>query len=150
MEMITTFEKSPNIYDSNHNFIDFSLDMTNKLFCTFTDDVDLDGLVQNITSSYKIMYNKLFVLYIKSTNEYVLTYNVDEANISEIPLNTILVHHKKETNTLYTINALNLISSKEEMDWKKYKYCFLTVSTGLLKVIKTKLKEVIELDKMEV
>jgi hypothetical protein len=28
-------------------------------------------------------------------------------NVSEIPENTILVHRKKETNTLYTINALN-------------------------------------------
>lgn len=154
MEMITTFEKSPNIYDSNHNFIDFSLDMTNKLFCTFTDDVDLDGLVQNITSSYKIMYNKLFVLYIKSTNEYVLTYNVDEANINEIPLNTILVHRKKETNTLYTINALNELIKKlnggvvdisYKVNWHHYKNCILLTQSNEIKQLNTKIHSIIEL-----
>jgi len=154
MEMITTFEKSPNIYDMNGNFIDFSLDMTNKLFCTFTDDVDLDGLVQNITTSYKIMYNKLFVLYIKSTNEYVLTYNVDESNISEIPLNTILVHRKKETNTLYTINALNELIKKlnggvvdvaYKVNWQHYKNCILLTQSNEIKQLNTKIHSIIEL-----
>ena len=33
-------------------------------------------------------------------------YNVDQGNVHTIPDNTILVHRKKESNTLYTINAL--------------------------------------------
>ena len=49
MEMITTFKEKPNIYNLDYNFIDFSLDMTNKLFCTFTSGEDLDGLVKTVT-----------------------------------------------------------------------------------------------------
>jgi hypothetical protein len=56
-------------------------------------------------------------LHIKSNDEYVCTYNVDQPNINNIPENTILVHRKKETNTLYTINALNeLIKLEEEKE----------------------------------
>ena len=69
--------------------------------------IDLKNLIEELSSRYVIMYDKMFVLHIKSNDEYVLTYNVDQGNVSEIPANTILVHRKKETNTLYTINALN-------------------------------------------
>ena len=58
------------------------------------------------------MYKKMFVLFVKSTNEYVVTYNVEQGNVNSIPANTILVHHKKESNTLYTINALNDLIKK--------------------------------------
>ena len=154
MEMITAFKEKPNIYNLDYNFLDFSIDMTNKLFCTFTIGDDLDGLVQNVTSSYKIMYNKLFVLYIKSTNEYVITYNVDGPNISEIPLNTILVHRKKETNTLYTINALNELIKKlnggvvdvaYKVNWQHYKNCILLTQNNEIKQLNTKIHSIIEL-----
>jgi hypothetical protein len=49
----------------------------------------------------------MFVLYVKSTDEYVVTYNVEQGNVDSIPVNTILVHRKKESNVLYTVNALN-------------------------------------------
>ena len=99
-----TFKQNYDMYDLN---IDNIKDLNNKLFCTFTSADGLDILVEDISRSYTIMYNKMFVLFVKSTNEYVVTYNVDQGNINEIPENTILVHRKKETNTLYTINALN-------------------------------------------
>ena len=87
-------------------------DVNNKLFCTFTDLSGLDDLINGLTESYSIMYNKMFVLYVKSTDEYVVTYNVEQGNVDSIPVNTILVHRKKETNTLYTINALNDLIKK--------------------------------------
>ena len=90
-------------YDSPQN----TIDLNNKLFCTFTSLENLDRLVEDLQSQYTIMYNKMFVLHIKSNDEYVVTYNVDQGNVSSIPDNTILVHRKKDSNTLYTINALN-------------------------------------------
>ena len=51
-------------------------DLNNKLFCTFTTLEGLDDLLDHITSSYAIMYNKIFVLHIKSNDEYVCTYNI--------------------------------------------------------------------------
>jgi hypothetical protein len=83
-------------------------DLANKLFCTFTSKEDLESTIDNIKEQYTILFNKIFVLYIESTNEYVCTYNVDSFNISNTILpQTILLHRKKESNTLYTINALN-------------------------------------------
>jgi hypothetical protein len=41
-------------------------------------------------------------------NDLYVTYNVDTADTKRIP-NTILIHRKKETNTMYTVNALNTI-----------------------------------------
>jgi hypothetical protein len=154
MDVTTVFKGKSNIYNLDYNLLDFSIDMTNKLFCTFTGEDDLDGLVQNITSSYRIMYNKLFVLYIRSTNEYVITYNVDTPNINEIPLNTILVHRKKETNTLYTINALNELIKKlnggvvdvsYKVNWYHYKNCILLTQSNEIKQLNTKIHTIIEL-----
>ena len=100
------------------------------------------------------MYNKMFALYIKSNDEYVLTYNVDQGNISEIPKNTILVHRKKETNTLYTINALNelikslnggVVDTKFPIDWQHYRNCILLTQHNELKQLNTKIYKIIEL-----
>ena len=109
MEQTTILNNIDSIYREKYDFenpLNIG-DLNNKLFCTFTTLEGVDGLVKDLSSQYSIMYNKMFVLYIKSNEEYVITYNVDQGNVQEIPDNTILVHRKKETNTLYTINALN-------------------------------------------
>jgi hypothetical protein len=100
------------------------------------------------------MYNKLFVLYIKDTGEYVVTYNTDQINLSSIPDNTILVHRKKETNTLYTINALNELIKKlnggavdihYKINWQHYKNTILLTQHNELKQLKTKIHNIVEL-----
>ena len=110
-------------------------DLANKLFCTFTTEDALDSTVDTIKGQYQILFNKIFVLYVDSTKEYVCTYNVDSFNMSDKILdNTILLHRKKESNTLYTINALNdLIRSLNsgnldtsfKVNWQDYKNQFL-------------------------
>ena len=128
--------------------------MNNKLFCTFTTLDELDNLVEDLQSKYTIMYNKMFVLHVKSNDEYVVTYNVDQGNISSIPDNTILVHRKKDSNTLYTINALNelikrlnggVVDPRFRIDWKHYKNTILLTQQNELKELKTKIHTIIEL-----
>jgi len=129
-------------------------DLNNKLFCTFVTEDVLDEMVSSISSTYTIMYNKMFVLFVKSTNEYVITYNVDQGNVSNIPLNTILVHRKKETNTLYSLNALNevikklnggVVDTTFRIDWQHYKNCILLTQNGELKQLNTKVSRIIDL-----
>jgi len=129
-------------------------DLNNKLFCTFVTEDVLDEMVSSISSTYTIMYNKMFVLFVKSTNEYVITYNVDQGNVSNIPLNTILVHRKKETNTLYTINALNdlikrlnggVVDTTFRIDWQHYRNCILLTQNGEIKQLNTKVSRIIDL-----
>ena len=129
-------------------------DVNNKLFCTFVPLNEVDSFIKDISSEYTILYNKIFVLHIKSNDEYVCTYNVDQPNINNIPENTILVHRKKETNTLYTINALNeLIKSLNEgivdinyrINWQHYKNTIVLTQQGDLKLLRTKIFQIVEL-----
>jgi hypothetical protein len=140
------------MYDAN--IVDLKDLMTNKLFCTFTSEEELEMLTKDISNAYTIMYNKIFVLFVKSTNEYVLTYNVDQGNVNSIPENTILVHRKKETNSLYTINALNelikrlnggVVDVSYRVNWQHYKNCILLTQHNELKQLNTKVHSIIEL-----
>ena len=96
-------------FDYDIEPLDLYDDMSNKLFCTFATEETLEGVLEEIQERYKIIYNKIFVLYSKSQDEYICTYNVDFGNVGTFLENTILVHRKKESNTLYTINALNTL-----------------------------------------
>ena len=156
MEQVTILNNTNNIYGEKYDFeIPLNIgDLNNKLFCTFTTLEGIDGLIKELTSRYSIMYNKMFVLYIKSNDEYVVTYNVDQGNVQDIPENTILVHRKKETNTLYTINALNelikslnggVVDTKFPIDWQHYKNCVLLTQHNELKQLNTKIHKIIEL-----
>tara|TARA_A100001201_G_C4034767_1_gene184844 strand:- start:36 stop:488 length:453 start_codon:yes stop_codon:yes gene_type:complete len=129
-------------------------DMSNKLFCTFATEDSLDNVLNEIQERYNIIYNKIFVLYSKSQNEYICTYNVDFGNVGAFLDNTILVHRKKESNTLYTINALNTLikelnngqlDTSYKVNWNDYKNCILLTKGPDLKRVNTKLHKIIEI-----
>ena len=83
--------------------------MNNRLYCTFATLDDFEEVINTIQSSYVILFDKIFVLESLDGEKIMLTYNVDVGNSVKDSMvdNTILVHRKKQTNTLYTINALN-------------------------------------------
>ena len=147
------FESQIDIY----NQYDFTTEtdfMNNRLFATFTQQDLIEGLINELSSTYSIMYKKMFVLFIKSTNEYIVTYNVEQGNVNTIPENTILVHRKKESNTLYTINALNDLIKKlnngkidptYKIEWQNYKNCVLLTQQGEVKQLNTKIYKIVDL-----
>jgi len=151
MVTTTTITQSSYIFIDSENFsLDYDM---NRLFCTFTTKDQLESTVDTIKSQYQILFNKIFVLYIESTNEYVCTYNVDSFNMSNTILdNTILLHRKKESNTLYTINALNdlireLNGGKADpsyrVNWQEYRNCILLTTSGELRRLDTKIHEIL-------
>lgn len=128
-------------------------DLNNKLFCTFTNLEGLESLISSIKLKYTIIYNKIFVLEIVGKDEYVITYNVEQGNVNDIPENTILVHRKKESNTLYTINALNelikklnggVVDTKFPIDWNHYKNCILLTQHNELNQLNTKIYKILD------
>ena len=130
--------------------------MNNRLYCTFTTPDDIKDIVDKIQSSYVILFNKIFVLESLDGEKIMLTYNVDMNNSSSDSMinNTILVHRKKQTNTLYTINALNelikslnngVLDKKFPIEWGNYKNCILLVQTEGYNRIDTKVREIINL-----
>jgi hypothetical protein len=141
-------------FDYDIEPIYFNEDMSNKLFCTFATEDTLDSILEQIQERYKIIYNKIFVLYSKSQDEYICTYNVDFGNVGTFLENTILVHRKKESNTLYTINALNtlikelnegVLDTSYRVNWLDFRNCILLTKGPELKRVNTKLYKIIEL-----
>ena len=130
--------------------------MNNRLYCTFTTSDGVSEIIEKVKYSYVILFNKIFVLESLDGKKTMLTYNVDMNNSStnNIIDNTILVHRKKQTNTLYTINALNelikslnngVLDKKFPINWDDYKNCILLVQTEGFNKIDTKVKEIINL-----
>jgi len=83
-----------------------------------------------------------------------VTYNIDTAFQPETPLeNTILIHRKKESNSLYTINALNELVKEENggvldtsfvINWQKFKNSIILTNAEGTKKIQTRVFEVID------
>ena len=130
--------------------------MNNRLYCTFTNIDDLEMVTNTIQSSYVILFDKIFVLESLEDDKIMLTYNVDMNNSSGESMidNTILVHRKKQTNTLYTINALNelikslnngVLDKKFPIEWDNYKNCILLIQADGFNRIDTKVRDIINL-----
>ena len=144
------------VYDISPIFISsIPFDMKNKLLCSFTAQNRLLDTIASITSRYAILYNKMFVLESPQTTEYIITYNIDTENsISEIPENTILLHRKKESNTLYTINALNtlikelnngMLDNQFKVNWNDYQNSILLTQGPDLRILNTKIYKIINI-----
>jgi len=130
--------------------------MNNRLYCTFVPEENIENTVDQIKGSYSILFNKIFVLESLDGEKIMLTYNVDMGNSSGDFLinNTILVHRKKQTNTLYTINALNeLIKSLNNgyldksyaVNWNDYRNSILLIQSDGYKRIDTKVRNIINI-----
>jgi hypothetical protein len=127
-----------------------------QLLCTFTSVDELENTIDIIKNSYTLVFNKLYLLEnTADENQLVLTYNITKTNTNIIPpVSTISVHRKKQTNTIYTINAINkLIEMKNNgildktyrIDWNELQNTVLVTAYGKLKVVNTKLSDIIEL-----
>jgi len=127
----------------------------NKLFATFTSPDVVDDTINIISNKYSILFNKIFILESPHSDELICTYNIDTGNISNIPLlNTILLHRKKDSNTLYTINALNslikslndgILDTRYIINWQDYKNCILLTTGDNIRRLDTKINRIINL-----
>ena len=129
----------------------------NKLFCTFTSKDEIESVITTINRRYSILYNKIFILESPQSEELMCTYNIDMGNMSDAPLpNTILLHRKKESNTLYTINALNtliqslnggILDKNYIVNWNDYKNCILLTSGPNIRRLDTAIHKIIDFSK---
>ena len=128
-------------------------DNSSQLLCTFINITLLDDILNQIQETYTIIYKKIFVFYdMNLETDLYCTYNIDGINsVNAIP-NTIVLHRKKITNTLYTINALNeLIKSLNngiqdcnyQINWNDYTNNLILFKNFKLKIIQLKIKDII-------
>ena len=129
--------------------------MNTQLLCTFTPKKTVNKTTDLIIDAYDILYNKLFVLRNEDdTRELMCTYNIDASGRVEIFKETISLHRKKQTNTLYTINALNetiktcnngVLDTSFQVNWENYRNCIMVTNDEGLRRISTSVQEIIHI-----
>jgi len=129
--------------------------MKSQLLCTFTTKDNLDVTSKLIENSYKIIFDKIYVLQNEeNVNELICTYNVDTSNGVDYNAvkGTISLHRKKHSNTLYTINALNeviaelnngIVDSKFLVPWENFKNTLMVTNSDGLNKISTRIYKII-------
>ena len=130
--------------------------MKTQLHCTFTQKDKLDDILELIILCNDILYNKIYVFQnIKESHQLICTYNVEydaENHPEDIP-NTISLHRKKQSNTLYTINALNevirslnngVLDKRFPIPWEQYQNSLLLTNENGLNKIPTKIHSIVD------
>lgn len=116
----------------------------------------MDITIERIKDEYNIIFNYIFVLQDRDDlDSLFITFNIEsDANYKVEGLNAILIHRKKFTNTIYTINALNaVIKSKTggnlddryQLDWSEFKNTILLSDRDSYKKFHTKVYHIEEL-----
>ena len=131
--------------------------MRTQLLCTFTTQHNLEQSIRDITKNFNIVFDKIYVLQNEDrTKELICTYNLDREEKIDFNAvnNTISLHRKKITNTLYTINALNeliktinngVLDTNYQVEWDTYKNMILISNKEGLQKIPTRILKIIEL-----
>jgi len=131
--------------------------MKTQLLCTFTTKTDIESTIDKIQRAYAVVFNKIYILQNENdVNELICTYNIDLASgvdFNDVK-NTISLHRKKHSNTLYTINALNevianlnngIIDSKFIVPWENFKNTLLVTNSDGLNKIPTRIYKIIKI-----
>jgi len=102
-----------------------------QLLCTFSNSSQYTDVLNEIPQQYKLIDNKIFIFANENNlRELYLTFNVEKREQINRYKGTISIHRKKQTNTLYTLNAMNKLIADEnngvfdksfQLNWDLYK-----------------------------
>jgi|TARA_R100000005_G_C4855315_1_gene119546 hypothetical protein len=131
--------------------------MRTQLLCTFTKQDKLNETIDIIVSCNDILYDKIYVFENQDdSNQLLCTYNIEfKENFAENIIDTISLHRKKQSNTLYTINALNevirsknngILDKKYIVDWNEFNNTLLLTNENGLTKIPTKIHQIIDVN----
>ena len=131
--------------------------MRTQLLCTFTTQKNLEQTTHDISKNFNVVFEKIYVLQNENKPyELICTYNVDkndDVDFNKVK-NTISLHRKKITNTLYTINALNeliktinngVLDTTYQVPWDIYRNMILILNKEGLSKIPTRILKIIDL-----
>ena len=122
--------------------------MKTQLILTFTTKTQYNSLINTVLDGYNLMYDKIFVFNTDVKDETVCSYSIEFTPNTLLLPNSVTVHKKNETNTYYSINALNIVIEKEtgsrnnynhKIQWKDYQNTILLTENSELKIIPTEL-----------
>jgi len=129
--------------------------MRTQLLCTFTTKSRLNETIDIIVGCNDILYEKVYVFQNgNDLNQLICTYNVEFIdNYEENIIDTISLHRKKQSNTLYTINALNEVIREKNggvldksymVDWNEFSNTLLLTNEMGLQKIPTKIYQIVD------
>ena len=129
--------------------------MKTRLLCTFAKKNHLTDAINLIVECNTIVFDKIYVFENgNDSNQLICTYNVEyEEDFIQGSHDTISLHRKKMTNTLYTINALNdlirelnggKLDKSYQINWEDYQNCLLLTNENGLNKIPTKIHKIID------
>ena len=128
--------------------------MRTQLLCTFTFEESLEDTLDDIIDTHDILFNRIFVLE-SDDDELMCTYNISYVTKYNMLPDTISVHRKKETNTIYTINALNQLirmlnggnlDKSYTVNWGDYSNSIMLVRGGEFSILPTKVYKIIMIE----
>ena len=127
--------------------------MKTQLLCTFCSKYDFDDTIELIKLAANVVFDKIYVFEnVDEPNSLICTYNVEKTDDFVQNNKTMAIHRKKETNTLYTINALNeaireendgVLDKKFSLNWSTYQNSLLLTNDQGLNIIRTKLYKIV-------
>ena len=129
--------------------------MRTQLLCTFTTEASFEDLLTKIFDGYQLFSRKIFILKLEPSKELVISYNIIPNRENRFLPNSIMVHRKKESNTIYTINALNrlikeLNGGKEDktyqVNWSDYRNSMILTDGDGYKIMGTKLFRIVDVN----
>ena len=129
--------------------------MRTQLLCTFTTESSFEGLLTKIFDGYELFSRKIFILKLEPSKELVISYNIVPNKTKSFLPNSIMVHRKKESNTMYTINALNRLIKdlnggvediKYQVDWDGYRNSMILTDGEGYKIMTTKLFRIVDVN----
>ena len=90
--------------------------MKTQLLCTFTSKPRLNDTLDIIITCNDVLYEKVYVFQNENDlGQLICTYNIEyKYDYEESIIDTISLHRKKQSNTLYTINALKRSHQRKE------------------------------------
>ena len=130
-------------------------ELKTQLLCTFANSLNYIDVLKEIPNQYTLIDNKIFV-FANETNlrELYLTFNVEKNDRNNRFKGTISIHRKKQTNTLYTLNAMNKLIADEnngvydknfQLSWELYKNSIILTNDIGVKIVPLKLFSIHEI-----
>jgi hypothetical protein len=122
--------------------------MKPQLLCTFTTLQELPSCIARIHKTYQVdsVANMKCYQYVETPNNVICVYNTT-SSVGRMN-DTITINRKKESETLYSINALNtliqelnngVLDKSFRVDWAQYKNkLMLSDRSGLFRLIDIK------------
>ncbi len=125
-----------------------------QLLCTFSLVASFKNTIEEIKQFYAVNNDRFFVFSnVSAPKEVFITYNIacEGREFPKFP-NTISIHRKKQTNTLYTLNAMNQIIKDENggvfdkkfpVKWESYSNSLIITGSPSIRLIPIEILEIV-------